>query len=275
MKKTITLFLLVGLYANIFAQIPNNDFESWTNDGAGNINPDFWLSPNDSTNGYVPIVQATGYMGTYAMRVYTPTVASVIVPGATIMQFPSTLRPGTLNGYYKGIWAANDSSYITFTSTLNGTGIGAGVMYASIDQPSFTYFSIPIYYGSGSNPDTISIIVSSGTQVITPGADITIDELTFSMTAGIEIPVSSALINGGHMDSDLQNYLFYINSYSPNDYTIKLFDIAGHEVFTSFNHLAEGKYPITLPANSLVNGIYVLRVIGGQTNYAQKIIITH
>jgi hypothetical protein len=275
MKKIGMVLLVVALYGKVAAQIPNNGFENWSTDGGGNLNPDFWLSPNDQSVSYTPIERVTGYMSTYAMRVFTPNMGGFNLPSATLLQFASTLRPTALNGYYKGIFSANDSSYVNFTSSFNGSGIGAGVRYFSADQNTFTSFSVPVNYSSASDPDTISIIVGSGSGVTTPGADLTIDDFTFSFISGIEIPLNSGLITGGHMDASMQDYSFYIHSPLMNLYTIKLCDIAGHELYTASEFLDEGKHPVSIPAASFVNGIYILRVTGGPTNHVQKIVITH
>ena len=49
MKKiNFTLFILIALAVNVFAQIPNNGFENWTNMGSY-YNPVSWACLNDET----------------------------------------------------------------------------------------------------------------------------------------------------------------------------------------------------------------------------------
>lgn len=275
MKKILMMLFVLTIYNMVSSQIPNNGFENWSTDGGGNLNPDYWLSPNDQSAGYTPIERVTGFMGSYAMRVYTPNVGGLNIPSAVVMQFPSTLRPTALTGYYKSAFAANDSSYIDFASSENGSGIGAGALFFSTNQATFQAFSIPVYYGSANNPDTISIAVGSGATVPSPGADMIIDELSFSFTSGIEIPVTSSLISGGHMDAHLNNYIFYILSDHLNRYDVRLFDLTGTEMLSLNYEFPEGKHLVTLPVYELRTGLYVLKVSGGPTFYSQKIYVSH
>ena len=161
MKKkifTMAITLLVFTVAG-YAQIPNNGFETWSDPGTGPC-PDGWICGNNSSVNFLPIVQTTGYKGTFAMKATVVDLGGGQVQGGTaLLQFASTLRPKSLTGYYHGTFVANDSATILVTIGKGGTGIGAGVKYFSTNQSTFKYFSIPLNYGSSNNPDSIAIAV--------------------------------------------------------------------------------------------------------------------
>lgn len=215
MKKTLLSgMLLIFFVASISAQeqVPNGDFENWTNPGLGYDDPDGWATPNESTSLlqiFTVTKNDTVSTGDYSARLKTKLIfdpfisPGVVTLGEFIVDIPTATatieggipfidRPLALTGSYKNFPVANDSTMIMvlFTEYLEVKGerdtIGIGVMYTGDVIADWTNFSVPIVFFNEHDPDTMNIIVVSS-NMITPKINsyMYIDNFAFEYEAGI------------------------------------------------------------------------------------------
>lgn len=177
-------------FAGAAVAIPNGDFESWSTSTVDFVSD--WNSNGD--------VQRTmdSQDGTYAIKLTTVDYGNGDIGAGQVSNgyysqngpvggFPYTLTSDTLCGYYKYITSGSDSADISVTGTVNNSIIGGGFLsFGPVSQ--YTYFEIPIYFGSA--PDSLQINFSSshwpysGNSI---GSTLYIDNLALrsQLTAGI------------------------------------------------------------------------------------------
>lgn len=207
---SISLFCLT---TGIFAQtnIPNAGFENWTEAGgpfSSYLIPDDWATLNAQTAilGIIPASRVSGgeaYAGEYAIRLETNFIGLVgqMAPGLCVLGqintdtqgveggIPIDARPHALNGWFRFLPNGVDTGEVRLTLTrwdeLTGTRdtVGVGTFYPTQSTPTYTFFSAPVDYDSDLVPDTMQLILVSGSQFVAEeGSQIYFDELMLEYT---------------------------------------------------------------------------------------------
>ncbi len=205
MKKInfiIIFFLFPSL--SIFAQIPNNDFENWTNMGSY-FNPDNWDTFNDTSSlaGVFTCTKGTpGTSGSTYIKLTTLSIPFVTtVPGIAVCGtinistlsagsgFPFTGRPQAITGDWQYMPSGSDGGFIAviltkWNSALMSTDTIA-TLYEALQGSvtSWAAMNLPLTYQSNLNPDTaVIILAASGATgtVLTANSYLYVDNLSFT-----------------------------------------------------------------------------------------------
>jgi len=224
-----------------FSQIPNAGFETWVDDGNGNVNPAGWETNNSSP--YVTVDSVTpGHSGAYAMRVKTVDLGVVKLPGAAILEagYAFTQTPARFGAWLKSTIMQGDTALI-IVGLMKGDSIVAatGDCTFKIDSSytQYTYREFPIAIISSLIPDSMYIMVATSlTGNPQVGTEIIVDDFVFlnsvtSMERDQHVPGSFSLA---------QNYPNPFNPKTTISYQIseagrvilKIFDVLGREVAT-------------------------------------------
>jgi hypothetical protein len=212
MRKNFTLsIILVSCYfGSAIAQIPNGDFEDWTDFGSYE-NPDSWITSNDQDGSGTETVKLTedAFSGISAARLENEeddngnVVVATLISGNTLSGktgFAYSQRPAFLQGYYMyKPKNGNDSCYIIVRLTHFNTvsqsteTIGTAVFSSADESEEYLLFSSAINYSSPTDPDTATIEIRAGKfSGGNEGSRLYVDALTFEDAAtGVSQPATS------------------------------------------------------------------------------------
>jgi hypothetical protein len=186
MKKLILIIIVLTTMSIIAeAQIPNNDFENWTNNITAS--PEGWLT-------FGKITQVSpGFSGNYAIRIERDSL-NPGAPGAILYGTPTgntvsggtpfTDRPDSLVGFFKYNIKTGDSAWILVSLKLKGIPVSNDTGYIiGTDTAGFERIALKIHYLSGETPDSLILAVTS-TNPDRPlnGSYIIVDSLHFINT---------------------------------------------------------------------------------------------
>jgi hypothetical protein len=215
----LTLLLPLIWSTSCWAQqtIANGDFEAWRTNGAGTEVPQHWLNTEEFIAGLsgAPVaptntVRKTTFSrsGSFAVQLSTQLAGSAVVAGTLVLGDriklgspvpggkPFTARPTRLNFHYilTGFLPPEDdsASVTVFLSKWdNGTStvVGGGNLLLTQSASSYTLASIPMDYQSAATPDSVHIMITSGTgRSITVGTVLTIDDLSLDIPTAAQAP---------------------------------------------------------------------------------------
>jgi hypothetical protein len=288
-KITLSLFLMVCSITFVSAQIPNFDFELWTDFGSYE-DPDGWLTLNSLSGGDIETVKSTedAFSGLFAVRMENDeddndnVVTAMMVSGSKGLSdhpgFPYTKRPVSLLGYYIYSPKGNDSClvmvYLTRFNTFSQAReiVGSGIFRSAEDLEDYEEFSVPLNYTSSEFPDSAYIVIYAGKlQGAKKDSRLYIDALSFQETAtglpDIHI-VSSAQVfpnpANDHISISLsKNYPnSIINFYDLSGALMLSAGVLQQQQTVSVSGLKEGIYiyEITDPANGRIEfGKFVIQ----------------
>lgn len=281
MRLSLLLFFFVMISYIAQAQVPNGDFENWTNGM-----PDSWIAVN--VPGYETVTQTTFSYSGYALEGQvvsylgfgnlTPVVISENGNG---QGFPISQSYKSLKGYYAFKPQGGDLINVTvLLSDANSSGVAGGAIQISNASDNYIPFAVPIFYTQSGGAPTFCIITfavsgpSSGSDVHA-NTQMFIDHLELSMddVSGVEDKVSQ-------LDFALnQNYPNPFNPTTVISYQIpvtsqvslKVYDVIGNEVAALVNKVEPaGKYEVTFNAANLPSGIYFYQLKTDGFNVVKK-----
>ena len=277
-KLFLILFLIYGI--NIFSQIPNSGFESWTDP----FTPVDWWT-NNAPPAYTPVSRTTvAYMGSYAVQLQMVYFGSLVVP--PLMQtnpFTVTEAHGSMMGYYQ--FYPNSSTEVLYIATWfmeDGQIIGAGAIDIGTGSSTYTPFNFDIYYSrSGAVPDSayiwIGITDTSGNPPL-GGGYAYLDELSFGPPTDVE-EISSTIPDDYSLKQN------YPNPFNPSttikfsvpfrtNVSIKIYDLLGVEIKTLIkDELVQGIYNVEFDAGNITSGIYFYIITAGNFRETKKMIL--
>ena len=260
-------FLLVLIFfdtKNINAQIPNGDFESWTNGS-----PDSWFGIN--------IAQSTDkYSGNYAIKGTVDSSFGTLLSAQLFTSFDISKTYASLTGFYK-FTPLNPSDVLYIVAEeFNDTSLippGAGALLIGGQNTSYKQFTVPItFLGDVSKITSMTIAVDiedtadNYSHDPATGSFFIIDDFQLSEAAtGISDQVSFS-------PNEFKLNQNYPNPFNPSTtiqysipkesfVSIKVFDVLGNEITTLTNERkAEGNYSINFNGGSLPSGVYIYRM---------------
>jgi hypothetical protein len=277
MKKILLylIALIFGINMNTNAQIPNPGFEDWT---AGD--PDGWATSNVFPAGIVTITQTPdSYSGLYAVRgevvdFFTMPMAPIIQSGPGGTGFAISEQYHSFELYYKFMSIGGDKFSVNVGLDKGGTPIAQGAAAIPDNVSNYTYLSVPLNYMIEEVPDWAIIQISitgplTGSDVH-PGSLMFVDELSFSLLAGIDNATSPGLIGTCYPNpaADIINIPF--NENVAGEVLIKVFDTYGKEVKSIACHQQDGNNVFQFSVEDLSSGLYFYSINGQSKQYSGK-----
>ncbi|MES2559502.1 MAG: T9SS type A sorting domain-containing protein [Bacteroidota bacterium] len=294
MKTTVlTLMMVACLCFHAHAQIPNNGFETWTNN-----DPDGWVT----TNGLMllgnpqSVFKSTDvHSGSFACEVNTVNIATkppgVYVPDFTgsvftgkqvfvtsYFGFPYTNKPGKLSFWYKYNARNNDTaSVLAYTTKWNATlqkrdtlSIAVSMIKDSVGV--YTKGEVMFYVmDSLQSPDTAVVLFASSMVTATQaGAKLLLDDVEF-MGGNVGLTEAGApsfnIFPNPVKDGSVQ-----LQFEKPEvSVIINVFDMQGKNVLTQSTNTATGK--MVLSTLQFLPGLYILSVQTEQGTAVKRLII--
>ncbi|MDO9001050.1 MAG: T9SS type A sorting domain-containing protein [Bacteroidota bacterium] len=297
MKKIAFSILLVSfVFVKFFAQIPNNDFETWTTTSVYQ-SPNDWDNLNQITysSGIYTCIKGTpGYSGASYLYLITKTIpVKGIVPGVAVCGeidtvtykpksgFPYTNRPQFLSYYMQFMpYDPSDSSSVKILLTkwdqtqLKRDTIAFGASYFNSMAHSWFYNSTYLNYVNGNNPDSAIIVISSSSSIPKDGSYIYIDNLQFNGSV-IGIDENNLNSNSVSIFPNPSMGVFSINYNLSNntEVSIKIIDVLGREIFIPENSTqSSGQYKKEIDVD-LPSGMYNVVLKTGNAITNKKIVI--
>jgi Secretion system C-terminal sorting domain len=282
---TNIIFLFILASTLLFAQVPNGDFENWTNG-----NPDS-CTVNNGAGLFTTISQSTDkYSGTYAAKGEVVSYSGTTVPPSIYYSFDISQSYTNFTGYYK-FSPINGNDYffveVEVYSDTSDAGTGSGIFVVNQAVTSYTQFTVPIKYESSApttpNHCSISILLvdtsSSSKSAPNVGAYFIIDDLGLS---GSATAISTERNNLPRKFVLNQNYPNPFNPTTVISYqlpvssyvTLKIFDAIGREIKTLVNKdEAAGNYNVNFNSSGLSSGIYFYRIQAGSFVQTRKLVV--
>jgi len=273
--KLLTFFsiILFSMVSIVTAQIPNADFENWT-EGS----PDGWWTDNVYPT-IMPVTQTTDKeSGASALKGEVVSfngipVAPMLATGAidtsigTFGGFAINKRYSSVNGYYKFTPMSDDSMLIVVAMTKNGNVIGGGALKPD-PASGYTQFNADIHYTTEDTPDTCRIMFSifnhAGTFGAHTGSVMYIDNLSFGNVTAVNNDVSEP--NSFKL---LQNYPNPFNPTTNIKYNLSssgfvrltIYNVLGQKVKTLVNKIQNaGENEVTADLSLFTSGVYFYRL---------------
>jgi hypothetical protein len=256
--KKVLLALLGVCTIDLFCQIPNPDFESWTTRSTDH--PNDWM-----VLGKVSYV--TGFMSSRAAKIQRDPAApqspgallfGVPVQGGINGGIPFSAYPDTLVGYFKLNLEAGDSGFVLLYLKKKGAIIGTAFMsLTGNDSANWVRLNTPIYYTDTGNSDTLVLgLVSNNPAKSFQNSWVITDSLHFSGGVTPEIPNGNFQKWTNYTRHDPTGW-FSTNSQLPPGYPIPV-SRSSDRVFGQYSARIQS---VTIPGSGLYPG-YVLA--GGQ-----------
>jgi hypothetical protein len=278
MKRSLLLLSTVALMFctafTAFAQVPNGNFESWTN-GA----PDSWFT-NNIPGLAVPVTQSsTAHSGSSAVRGEVKTSLAVpyyspqIITGTSAGGFAVNQRYAALTGYYQFSPQSGDRFSVSATMWKGGVaGVGVAAAGAVLGNTvsSYTQFSVPFQYLTNDVPDLCLItVIIGGPTSGTPhaGSFFLLDDITLSGTAP-----TTAVGDEVGLPSSFALEQNYPNPFNPSTnirfsvaqtghVSLKVYNVLGVEVASLVNEKKDaGTFSVNWNASGLPSGMYLYRL---------------
>jgi hypothetical protein len=280
MRASLLLFLFIIFSFVAVAQIPNGDFENWTN-GV----PDSWSTTQ--VPGYETISQSTFSYSGYALsgqvvsfQGYANLTPAIVCDGTDGKGFPISQLYKSFKGYYAFKPVGGDVIEISILLTDNsGTSVAGGILQISNASDSYIPFAFPIVpLPGGGEPAYCAISISiagSASGEVHTSSQMFIDHLELSLD------------NVSAVDDNFNKLNFALNQNYPNPFnpstvisyqvpvtslvSLKVYDVIGNEVADLVNKVQPaGKYEITFNAADLPSGIYFYQLKTDGFNVVKK-----
>jgi hypothetical protein len=282
MKRSFTILLIVFCLfktnSSTAQLVPNGDFELWTPDIDGILNPDYWIttnaSPDTSVFQYTP-----AYSGNYSMRVASYYIIGFgPMAGIAYVEFPYTCRPTQIHVCVKTNIAAGDIGYVMLSLHNGDSTIAAmdSCTFKFLTSIPFQCFDFPISYVSSMNPDSAIVMVIAGNFTTAQlGTEVIVDEISFNCPTAIDESMPESATIGKNYPNPSSGFTFIpLNLIKGSDVSITIYNAYGEEVkILNPGYRSTGASIISVPVDDLANGIYFYTVTGNDFKLPGKIIV--
>ncbi len=291
--RTITFLIIVTLFpVTLFAQIPNNGFENWTNMGTYG-NPDQWGNLNDytaSTGTFTCTKGAPGNPGSAYVKLISKTITGMgILPGIAVSGvldittmkavsgFPCSIRPESLDGSWQFMANGDDQGYISvlLTSWNTSNHRRDTIAIAFLPLPgmvmSWRNFSIALNYLSGADPDSAIITASASNApgvTIASGSYLYLDDLAFIGTvAGIKNQKNDVALHV-YPNPVGQNLYVKLSGEVSGPVSLEIFNLEGKKLLSLEYKSPDQLLPVNV--SQIPEGTYLLKITSAKVIYTQK-----
>lgn len=159
----IAIILILAFFPNsLWSQnIPNGNFEDWTENNEGIASVDKWETLNEPDMIYIE--KAEGHSGEHAACLNVVWDQMIQSFTGAIMRSDEEIyvntRSSALKGYYLTKAATTDTLYVEIEMYSKGNHIGEGEADFCKSNRDWTSFSVPITYHSKEIPDHAEIVI--------------------------------------------------------------------------------------------------------------------
>lgn len=282
MKKYLLALLMLGsLFPDLQGQgqIPDGDFENWSNGGAGFYEQPasgWWasLNPLRDIGGPVTLEKSTdAHSGNYSALITTKQFGTLLVPGVLVSGTfnllaapnyftrgrPYTGRPSSFSGWYKYLPVNGDSAGIGMQLTRwdaaqgkrDTVGEAGIVLYLAAN--GWTQYAIPIFYYSQDQPDTLIVAATpsfAGANFIGQvGSQLWIDDLDMDVASAAADPSAALQLQFAETATEWRL------DAGPERGMLEVLDLAGKQLLSQPIHPG----PNAIPKANLPQGILLLR----------------
>jgi hypothetical protein len=279
MKKFLLILLIALPCALPAQQIPNGNFENWTQ-SANYADPTGWDTPNyiSSTLGVIIVSKETSIVqnGSFSAKIQTKSVLGTPVPGLlTLGDFninlstfeatitggtPFTAKPEALHGYFQYEPVFNDEALIGIIMLKqNGNNwdtIADGNFTTSANVLIWTPFTAVLNYSSTETPTHMNIIIlSSDRSAPQPNSTLYVDNLTLSYPASVQ--TISTQSPGISFSSGYINIMNHNTQKSIQE--IEIFNLPGQRLI-SLNPTDRFENNFIIPFRGYPPGIYISKL---------------
>ena len=293
MKTLLKSIILLFTTSTLFAQIPNAGFETWLSVGTYSV-PDGWGTLNNTYTVQTVTKGTPGSPGASYMKITSKTMGSNVIGGIAVSGvldsttmlpksgFAFNQRPASLTGKNQYMIYGSSPGSLSVTLTRWDSGTNSRVIVASgniTHSPSamamsWTNFSIPLTYLDGNNPDTCIIVLKASGGNPTNNDYLWVDNLAFSgIVTGVSEKQSTinTLSVFPNPVIDALNVVF--TAKENQNTTLELYNVTGAKVFTEKLGNIIGNVSHKIDASGFAKGVYILKVISGNTIENKKIVI--
>ncbi len=279
---TRVFFLLVGLLVIVgysFAQIPNGDFETWSNG-----NPVGW----DSNNGLYTFVtqSSTAYSGASAAHGSVVNMNGINIGSSLItadnsgVGFSVSQRYTEFRGFYQFVPVGGDVFYANYLAQLGTSGVGSASFVETSPQATYKEFVAQVLYPGSDVPDNgiIHFWISGLGGLPHEGSTFLVDDIYLASTTDVAnrpngVPRAYGLEqNFPNPFNPTTNIVYDIPTQS--HVSLMVFDLLGNRVATIVNEVqTAGRYKVVFDAAGLASGAYIYRIQAGSFMATRKLIV--
>lgn len=276
-KKLFASILIAFSTSSLYAQIPNNGFESWTNVGTYD-NPDSWSTLNSitvSASTFTCSKGTPGNPGSSYLKLVSKSVTGMgIQPGiafsgnfnpTTLIPtsgFPFAQRPANFTGSWQHMIYGTSQGFVDVQLTRWDANMNMRMVVATAHKDltgmamSWSNFTIPFTYTDGNNPDTCMITLSASGAAPTANDYLYVDNLAFTGTVAAitENEISKIKL---YPNPAAEAIAIELNELKSKTISFEIFDMQGKKI-KSVSELKENKY---LDIAALATGNYWLQIV--------------
>jgi hypothetical protein len=276
MKKTL---LLIALCLSVFAKaqtITNANFEDWTTDTLGRLDPLGWNCSNLST-GNTSVLQDVGRSGTgFSVKmVVVPTTGLIPIGGSIDLNtttYSGTQRPTALKGY----WKCNNTNgdfitvHVYVYDSVGNFITDKSITTSLFNSTGWTQFTAPLTYSSGVSVGSYAMNISLFAHGSASGASYgNVDDLQWDFNTGIDEPQSN--FSSTFLSNDGKNFNLNFTTSATANIRAYVLDMSGREVLQIADEkLSPGSNSLSFNAAELSAGIYTCVISDGNSRSSVK-----
>lgn len=279
-KSFLLILLIVISRLPLMAQFPNGDFESWTTGTGGFLEPSGFTCSNDQFSS-ANVFRDAGHTGSYSVKLgslydsfngsYEPGMLQL-----THQAFTGSSNPVAVTGFWKTYNPqVTDALYLEihlFDASNNEVGQGDINSPFTGSMPNWTPFSFPISYTSSNAVANFSIDIFWGVLSSDTTTFGNIDDLTFNLGTGIDIPVSDKQTFLLQREANTKVFHLIPTTSTINPVEFNLFDLSGKIVYSANYQFNTGREQ-SINLGTLSSGLYICTLTSPASRQSMKLIL--
>ncbi len=268
MKKLLLFAFYVQILSTVNAQIPNADFESWTDN-----EPEGWFTNNSGTailDAVSPVIP--GRASQTGAKLETKEYVGQPFIARMNSKFPETSKPDALHGWYKLSSAGGQAPQLDVTAFYGKPSIGGAGFAFKNSTNVFEEFVATMFY-SGSATDTFTIQFSTYGSAV--GTTLIIDDLSWDGLLSVnELSGNEPVLEGTFPRAGVTDIIYSLPVAS--DVTLSVFDLNGKALKVLVNEKQNpGRFKAQIDAGELSAGLYLCQLKAAGTIRTTKIFIAN
>jgi photosystem II stability/assembly factor-like uncharacterized protein len=283
-------------FPGITENVPNNDFEQWSEFLVEDLVGWYGESKLDEITGPPANYKKTtdSYSGNYAFELdylsghydnAMRLIANSTSEAGWFPAFPVYHKPNTFNGFFKYFPENGDSMTVYVSLYKNGLGIGSGYFVCDTAVTEYSPFTVPITYNGGTdNPDSAYLEIKPTGDSLMGNTRFFIDAVSFDGFATADTIIIDAIetVKGELYPVSIKAYpnpaTDFMNTEIYNAEKGAFFSILNMNGQTLFSQQLQGSFngtyeKITVDLSTYKSGIYIINYSGRQAAVSGKFIV--